>query len=81
MLTADDLLAQVRATLGELFDLPPERVEPEARLYDDLEIDSIDVVDLIEVLRRQTNRRVSAEDFRAVRTVADLITVLERLLQ
>ena len=51
MLTADDLLAQIRATLGELFDLAPERVTPEARLYDDLEIDSIDVVDLIESAR------------------------------
>jgi acyl carrier protein len=81
MLTADDLLAQIRATLGELFELAPERVTPEARLYDDLEIDSIDVVDLIEQLRKQTNRRVSAEDFRSVRTVADLVIVLERLLK
>lgn len=81
MLTADDLLAQIRATLGELFDLAPERVTPEARLYDDLEIDSIDVVDLMEQLRKQTNRRVSAEDFRSVRTVADLVIVLERLLK
>ena len=72
-------LQRVRSTLVELFQLPPERITPEARLYDDLEIDSIDVVDLMEQIRHITGKKVTVEDFRSVRTVADLVDVLQRL--
>jgi len=70
----------IRAALVELFRLDPERITPQARLADDLEIDSIDAVDLVEQVRRTTGRKVAAEDFKAVRTVSDLVRVVERLL-
>jgi acyl carrier protein len=79
--TDDELLERVRATLVELFDLEPDEITPQARLFEDLEIDSIDVVDLMDHVRRYTGRKVTAEDFRSVRTVADLIGVIERLQQ
>lgn len=72
--------AMIRAALVELFRLDPARITPEARLADDLEIDSIDAVDLVEQVKRTTGRKVSAEDFKAVRTVSDLARVVERLL-
>ncbi|MBE9607825.1 acyl carrier protein [Chitinilyticum piscinae] len=59
--------------MGELFELPAERIVPEARLYDDLEIDSIDAVDLAAELRDLVGRKISPEDFKQVRTVADLV--------
>jgi acyl carrier protein len=80
MLTQDEVLDRIRATLVELFDLPAEKVVPQARLFQDLEIDSIDVVDLMDHVRRHTGRKVSAEDFRSVRTVGDLVAVMQRLL-
>lgn len=72
--------AMIRSALVELFRLDPARITPEARLADDLEIDSIDAVDLVERVKRTTGRKVAAEDFKAVRTVADLARVVERLL-
>ncbi|MGH8217230.1 MAG: acyl carrier protein [Steroidobacteraceae bacterium] len=72
--------ALICSALVELFRLDPARITPEARLVDDLEIDSIDAVDLIEQVKRTTGRKVSAEDFKAVRTVADLARIAERLL-
>ena len=74
-----ELLEHVRRTLVELFQLPRETITPEARLLDDLEIDSIDVVDLMEEIRHFTGKKVTVEDFRAVRTVSDLVDVLQRL--
>jgi acyl carrier protein len=56
-------------------------VVPAARLGEDLEIDSIDAVDLIERVRRVIGRKVSPEDFRSVRTVGDLVAAIERLQQ
>ena len=72
--------AMISSALVELFRLDPARITPEARLADDLEIDSIDAVDLVEQLKRTTGRKVGAEDFKSVRTVSDLARVLERLL-
>lgn len=79
MMTRDEILTQIQGVLAEYFDIPPERVTPEASLYGDLEIDSIDAVDLIDRIRRIIDKKVSGEDFRAVRTVGDLISVVERL--
>ena len=74
-----DILAHVRQVLTELFQIDPARVTPETHLYNDLEIDSIDAVDLLDRIRRYTGKKVSGEDFRSVRTVGELVAVIERL--
>lgn len=76
----DAILGELRATLVELFELDPARITPDARLYDDLEIDSIDAIDLMDRLRRQTGRKIASERFRSVRTVADLVDTIHQLV-
>jgi acyl carrier protein len=76
----DAILAMLRATFVELFELDPERITPDARLYDDLEIDSIDTIDLMERLRRLTGRKIDSEHFRSVRTVSDLVDTIHQLV-
>jgi acyl carrier protein len=71
----------IRSSLVELFRLDPARITPGARLADDLEIDSIDAVDLVDQVKRATGRKLSAQDFRSVRTVADLAQAVERLMR
>ena len=75
-----EVLERIRSTLVELFELDPAAITPEARLNEDLEIDSIDVVDLMDEVHKYTGRKATAEDFRSVRTVGDLVTVMQRLL-
>ncbi|MGH8260222.1 MAG: acyl carrier protein [Steroidobacteraceae bacterium] len=77
----EQVYALIRSALVELFRLDPARITPEARLADDLEIDSIDAVDLVERVKRATGRKLSAEDFKSVRTVADLTQAIGRLLR
>ena len=80
MLSQEEVLGRIRATLVELFDLPLEKITPESRLFQDLEIDSIDVVDLMDHGRRHTGKKVTSDEFRSVRTVGDLVAVMQRLL-
>ncbi|WP_129776250.1 acyl carrier protein [Peristeroidobacter soli] len=80
MQSQDQILERIRQTLVELFELESARITPEARLYEDLEIDSIDVVDLMDEVQKHTGRKVTPEDFRSVRTVKDLAAVVQRLL-
>jgi len=81
MQTKDEVLEQLKVALVELFEIQPERITLEAKLNDDLEIDSIDAVDLLDRLRRQTGRKISADDFRSVRTVNDLVNAVHAVLQ
>jgi acyl carrier protein len=81
MQTRDDIFNTLRDDLVELFELPPERVTLDANLYQDLEIDSIDAVDLIDHIKRQTGKKIAAEEFKAVRTVNDVVEAVYRLVQ
>jgi acyl carrier protein len=81
MQTRDEVLEQIQAALVELFEIEPGRITPEARLNEDLEIDSIDAVDLLDRLRRQTGRKISAEEFRTVRTVGALVDAVHALVK
>ncbi len=76
-----ELLQQLRAILVEMFDLDESQIVPEARLYEDLDIDSIDAVDLVTRLKELTGTRVQPEDFKSVRTVQDVVEVTEKLLR
>jgi acyl carrier protein len=72
-----DLLPAISKTLQELFDIPADKITLEARLYEDLDIDSIDAVDLIIKMRKITGKKVEPEMFKSVRTIGDVITALE----
>ncbi|ECI0838807.1 acyl carrier protein [Salmonella enterica subsp. diarizonae] len=72
---------EVSALLCKLFELAPEDITPEARLYEDLELDSIDAVDMIVHLQKKTGIKIKPEEFKAVRTLQDVVDAVERLMQ
>ena len=78
MQSREEIFATLRDALVELFELEPERVSLESNLYEDLEIDSIDAIDLIDYIKRQTGRKLLADDFRSVRTVEDVVQAVLR---
>jgi acyl carrier protein len=73
MQTREDIFSVLREALVELFEIPAERVVPSAHLYTDLEIDSIDAIDLLDHIKRETGYKLAAENFRSVRTVQDVV--------
>lgn len=75
----EQLFEKIREVLAEEFEIPRDRIVRDARLYDDLGIDSIDAVDLIVRLREMTGKHVPPDRFRSVRTIGDVVTVLETL--
>ena len=55
----EEVLDRIRSTLVELFELSSGDTTPKARLYEDLEIDSID----LDEMHRRTGRKATPEDF------------------
>lgn len=80
MQTREEIFDTLRDALVELFELEPERITEDANLYQDLEIDSIDAVDLIDLIKRQTGKKLAAEEFKAVRTVGDVVEAVLQLV-
>lgn len=77
----DEIFGELKRELCALFELAPEQVTPQARLYDDLDLDSIDAVDLAVRLQELTNKRIKPEQFKAVRTVEDVVDAVEQMLR
>ena len=80
MQSREEIFATLRDALVELFELDAERVTLEVNLYQDLEIDSIDAVDLIDHIKRQTGKKIAAEEFKAVRTVGDVVEAVYQVV-
>ena len=75
----EELFKHFKETLAKEFECDESKIVPEARFYEDLDLDSIDAVDLIVRLRNERNIQVSSEDFKSIQTVGDLLDVLERV--
>lgn len=79
MLTQEQILQQLRDWMEELFEIEPERIQMDSNLYTDLDIDSIDAVDLVVKIKQVTGHQIKPEDFKSVRTIADVVAAIEKL--
>jgi acyl carrier protein len=79
-MTREEIYAQVRATLLESFEIAEERATLEARLMDDLGLDSIDAIDMAVQLQKITNVRLEEDELRALRTVGDTVELVAQLV-
>src|SRR4051812_24112240 len=80
-MTKDQITVWIVDMLHEMFELDKAQITPQSNLYSDLDIDSIDAVDIVVKLNQMTGKRIQPDVFRAVRTVQDVVDVLATLLQ
>ena len=78
--THDEIFNTLREMMSELFEIDESRIQLDTKLYDELEIDSIDAVDLMERIKRLTGKKVSPDDFKTVRTIRDVVETIEKLV-
>lgn len=81
-MTEQEIFEQLKATFADMFEIDPAEVTLESKLYDDLDIDSIDAVDLIVQLRPMLGRRtIEPSQFHQLVTVGDVVSALAKLLE
>ena len=76
----DEIFQRIAGILHDTFDIEPARITPQAMLGEDLDIDSIDAVDLIVQLKPLVGSSLKPEAFKTVRTVQDVVDVVHGLL-
>ncbi|MEW7125941.1 acyl carrier protein, partial [Acinetobacter baumannii] len=79
MLSQEQVLTKLREWMEDLFEIEPETVQLDSNLYSDLDVDSIDAVDLVVKIKELTGKQVKPEDFKNVRTVLDVVTVIQNM--
>jgi acyl carrier protein len=73
--TADEVRKLIVDELSELADLKPEELVPEAT-FEDLDIDSLDLVELAQIIEERYEVRLERDDFKDVTTVGGAIEVI-----
>ena len=80
-MTRAELEQKTFEMMAEMFELKVEQLKPETKLFEELNLDSIDAVDLVVKVQEITGRRVDQADLRRVRTVKDVVDMVEHYLQ
>ena len=80
-MTKEDILQKMQDILADEFKMDKEIITPEAKLYDDLELDSIDAVDLLVRMKKFIPGKIEAELFKKAVTVQDIVDILHPLVQ
>ncbi|MDX1693949.1 MAG: acyl carrier protein [Ketobacteraceae bacterium] len=80
MKSKEEVYSKLSEIMVELFEVEESDIQPDANLYEELGIDSIDAVDLVVKLKEITGKRIQPEEFKSARTVQDVVDAVYGLL-
>ncbi|PIE36964.1 MAG: acyl carrier protein [Gammaproteobacteria bacterium] len=80
MNSREEIFSVLSNLLVDLFEVDPADITLQANLYDDLDVDSIDAVDMVVELRKITGQKIDPDEFKSVRTVADVVDAVAGLV-
>ena len=80
MQSRQEILATITEIMVEMFELDAEKITLDAKLYEDLDFDSIDAVDMIVRLKEITGKTVKPDDFKSARTINDVVEAVFNLV-
>lgn len=75
-MSKDELYERIKRILIDDFEVDEERIAPEARIAEDIDLDSIDAVEMIVKARPLLKTSVDPSVFKSAKTVQDIVDVL-----
>lgn len=81
MQSKEEIFSELKVILVDLFEIEESHITPDANLYEDLDLDSIDAIDLVVKLQQLTKKRVEPEAFKNVRKIQDVVDVIYNLVR
>ena len=79
-MTQTEIFGILKNALITLFEIDEAKITPQSLIYEDLGIDSIDAIDLIDYVKKQTGYRLLPEDFKNVKTLEDIAIIVSKKL-
>lgn len=75
-MTEQEVFEFIKNMLVEYFEIDADKITMEAKLVDDLDIDSIDAIDMMSYIKIETGREVEPSQFKEVTTIGDIINII-----
>lgn len=79
-MTDQEIESTIKRILAEDFEVDAAKLTPETNLFTELDLDSIDAVDLVVRLQQETGKKVNPEDFKQIRTLKDVVAAVSKLV-
>lgn len=79
-MTDQEIESTIKRILADEFEVDAAKLKPETNLFTELDLDSIDAVDLVVRLQQETGKKVNPEDFRQIRTLQDVVAAVSKLV-
>ena len=79
-ISKEDIFNELKTILVDDLEIPEAEIKESSNLFTDLDLDSIDAVDIAVRLQKFTNKKISPEDFKQIRTVSDVVEAINELL-
>jgi acyl carrier protein len=80
-MTKDEVFLRLKDILTREFEIDADSITADAKLYDDLELDSIDAIDLLVKMKEYLKEKVDPELFKKALTVQDVVDILHPLVK
>ena len=81
MTTKEEIFQKIQEILSETFEIEKEAITPDAKVYEDLELDSIDAVYLLVKMKEFIPGKIEPGAFKRVVTIQDVVEILHPLVQ
>lgn len=79
-MTEQEIEQKIKNILASEFEVDVAALKPETNLFTELDLDSIDAVDLVVRIQQETGKKVNPQDFREIRTFADVVRAVCKLV-
>ncbi|MDY3229322.1 MAG: acyl carrier protein [Kiritimatiellia bacterium] len=79
-MTDQEIETTIKNILAEDFEVDVATLTPETNLFTELDLDSIDAVDLVVRLQQETGKKVNPADFKEIRTLGDVTKAVSKLV-
>ena len=81
-MTKEEIMATANRVFAESFEIEPERLKPEANVFLDLGLDSLDTVDLVVAIQKKFGVQIRDDErVRSIRTLGDVYDFIEKIQQ
>lgn len=75
-MTENEIFEFLKNVLIDYFEIDESKITMDARLIEDLDIDSIDAIDMMSYIKKETGREIEPAQFKEVKTIRDIINII-----
>lgn len=75
-MTENEIFEFLKNVLTDYFEIDANKITMDARLNEDLDVDSIDAIDIMSYIKKETGREIEPAQFKEVKTIRDIIDII-----